>query len=83
LTALHLRQPQIAKQIQGDAEVDVVSIFEGRALLIQVKTLRKELDERVKKLKWAESRLLLLLYVTHRHGGFDGFRAANRLLKNK
>jgi uncharacterized protein (DUF433 family) len=45
----------IAKQIEADAGMDVVSLSEGTALLIQVKTARKELDERLKKLERAES----------------------------
>ena len=44
---------KIAKQIEADAGVDVVSVSEGSALLIQVKTVRKELDERLKKLERA------------------------------
>jgi uncharacterized protein (DUF433 family) len=46
---------KIAKQIEADAEIDVVSVSEGSALLIQVKTVRKELDERLKRLERAES----------------------------
>jgi uncharacterized protein (DUF433 family) len=46
---------KIAKQIEADAGIDVVSVSEGSALLIQVKTVRKELDERLKKLERAES----------------------------
>jgi uncharacterized protein (DUF433 family) len=46
---------RIAKQIEADAGIDVVSVSEGSALLIQVKTVRKELDERLKKLKRAEN----------------------------
>jgi len=46
---------KIAKQIETDAGIDVVSISEGRALLIQVKTVRKELDKRRKRLERAES----------------------------
>src|SRR5215831_8915534 len=45
---------KIAKQIEADAGIDVVSISEGSALLIQVKTVRKQLDERLKKLERAE-----------------------------
>jgi len=45
---------KIAKQIETDAGIDVVSISEGRALSIQVKTVRKELDERLKKLERAK-----------------------------
>lgn len=44
---------KIAKQIEADAGVDVVSVSEGSALLIQVKTVRKELDERLKQLERA------------------------------
>jgi uncharacterized protein (DUF433 family) len=46
---------KIAKQIESDAGIDMVAISEGRALVVQVKTVRKELDERLKKLKRAES----------------------------
>jgi uncharacterized protein (DUF433 family) len=46
---------KIAKQIEADAGIDVVSVSEGSALLIQVKTVRKELGERLKKLERAES----------------------------
>ena len=46
---------RIAKQIEADAGMDVVSVSEGSALLIQVKTVRKELDARLKKLERAES----------------------------
>jgi uncharacterized protein (DUF433 family) len=46
---------KIARQIEADAGIDVVSLSEGSALLIQVKTVRKELDERLKKLERAES----------------------------
>ncbi|MGB2593149.1 MAG: DUF433 domain-containing protein [Candidatus Acidiferrum sp.] len=46
---------RIAKQIEADAGMDVVSVSEGSALLIQVKTVRKELDERLKRLERAES----------------------------
>lgn len=46
---------KIAKQIEADAGMDVVYVSEGSALLIQVKTVRKELDERLKKLERAES----------------------------
>ena len=46
---------KIAKQIEADAGIDVVSVSEGSALLIQVKTVRKELDEKLRKLERAES----------------------------
>lgn len=46
---------KIAKQIEADAGIDVASVSEGAALLIQVKAVRKELDERLKKLERAES----------------------------
>jgi uncharacterized protein (DUF433 family) len=46
---------KIAKQIESDAGIDMVAISEGPALVVQVKTVRKELDERLKKLKRAES----------------------------
>jgi uncharacterized protein (DUF433 family) len=46
---------KIAKQIEIDAEVDVVRISEGPALVIQVKEVRKELDERLERLAKAEA----------------------------
>ena len=46
---------KIAKQIEADAGIDVVAVSEGSALLIQVKAVRRELDERLKKLERAES----------------------------
>lgn len=46
---------KIAKQIEADAGIDVVSLSEGSALLIQVKAVRNELDERLKRLERAES----------------------------
>jgi uncharacterized protein (DUF433 family) len=46
---------KIAKQIETDARIDVVAMSEGQALLIQVKAVRKELDERLKKLERAEN----------------------------
>ena len=46
---------KIAKQIEADAGIDAIFVSEGRALLIQVKTVRKELDERLKKLELAVS----------------------------
>src|SRR5580704_14141464 len=46
---------KIAKQIENDAGIDMVAISEGGALVVQVKTVRKELDEQLKKLKRAES----------------------------
>jgi uncharacterized protein (DUF433 family) len=49
---------KIAKKIETDARVNVVAVAEGSALLIQVKTVRKELDERLKKLRRAESTIV-------------------------
>jgi uncharacterized protein (DUF433 family) len=46
---------KIAKQIERDAGIDMVAISEGRALVVHVKTVRRELHERLKKLKRAES----------------------------
>jgi len=46
---------KIAKQIEADAGMDVVCISEGSALVIQVKAVRQELDERLKRLERAES----------------------------
>jgi uncharacterized protein (DUF433 family) len=46
---------RIAKRIEADAGMDVVSVSEGSALIIQVKTVRKELNERLRKLERAES----------------------------
>ena len=45
---------KIAKQIENDAGIDMVPIS-GGALVVQVKTVRNELYERLKKLKRAES----------------------------
>ena len=50
---------KIAKQIEADAGIDAIFVSEGRALLIQVKTVRKELDERLKKLELAESVIVI------------------------
>jgi uncharacterized protein (DUF433 family) len=49
---------RIAKQIEADAEMDEVSVCEGSALVIQVKAVRKELHERLTKLKRAESAII-------------------------
>lgn len=46
---------KIAKKIETNAGIDVIAVSEGAALLIQVKVVRKELDERRKKLERAES----------------------------
>jgi uncharacterized protein (DUF433 family) len=46
---------KIAKQIESDAGIDMVAMPEGSALIVQVKTVRKELDERLKKLQRADS----------------------------
>jgi uncharacterized protein (DUF433 family) len=46
---------KIAKQIEADAARDAVSIAEGRALLIQVKRVREELDRKLKRLERAVS----------------------------
>jgi uncharacterized protein (DUF433 family) len=46
---------KIAKQIEIDPEIDVVSVSEGRAVQIHVKNFREELDERLKRLARAES----------------------------
>jgi uncharacterized protein (DUF433 family) len=46
---------KIAKQIETDPEIDVVSVSEGQALLIQVKAARTDLDEMLKKLERAAS----------------------------
>jgi uncharacterized protein (DUF433 family) len=46
---------KIAKQIEADAGIDAIFVSAGSALLIQVKTVRKELDARLKKLERAKS----------------------------
>jgi uncharacterized protein (DUF433 family) len=46
---------KIAKQIEMDADVDVVRISESPALVVQVREAREELDERLKRLAKAES----------------------------
>jgi uncharacterized protein (DUF433 family) len=49
---------KIAKQIQANPAIDTLSPSEGRALLIQVKTVRQELDQRVKRLERAEGAII-------------------------
>lgn len=49
---------KIAKLIEADAGIDVVSVSQGSALLVQVKAVRKELDERLKKLERAQSAIV-------------------------
>jgi uncharacterized protein (DUF433 family) len=46
---------RIAKQIEAEPEIDVISVSDGQALLIQVKAVRRELDEMLKRLERAES----------------------------
>jgi uncharacterized protein (DUF433 family) len=46
---------KIAKQVEADAGIDAIFVSAGSALLIQVKTVRKELDARLKKLERAKS----------------------------
>src|SRR6266478_4685112 len=43
----------IAKKIESSPEIDFVVLTEGSALLIQVKSLRLELDQQLKKLERA------------------------------
>jgi len=45
----------IAKKIEASPEIDVVLVTEGSALLIQVKAVRHELDQELKKLERAEN----------------------------
>src|ERR1700743_3097030 len=42
---------RIAKQIETEPEIDVISVSEGHALLIQVKAVRRDLDEMLKRLE--------------------------------
>jgi uncharacterized protein (DUF433 family) len=49
---------KIARQIESDADIEVISLAEGRALLIEVKAVRKELDEKVKRLELAENMIV-------------------------
>jgi uncharacterized protein (DUF433 family) len=49
----------IAKKIEGDSGVDVVCLSEGRAVSIQVKSIRKELSEEVKRLERAQNVIVL------------------------
>jgi|SRR6266446_201369 uncharacterized protein (DUF433 family) len=49
----------IAKKIEGDSGVDVVCLSEGRAVSIQVKSIRKELSEEVKRLERAQNVIAL------------------------
>jgi uncharacterized protein (DUF433 family) len=44
----------IAKKIESSPEIDFVVLTEGSALLIQVKSVRHELDQELKKLERAE-----------------------------
>jgi uncharacterized protein (DUF433 family) len=46
---------KIAKQIEMDAEVDVVRISDSPALVVQVKEAREELDQKLERLAKAES----------------------------
>jgi uncharacterized protein (DUF433 family) len=46
---------KIAKQIETDAAMDRVAVSEGHALVIQVKPVRKELGEQLKKLNRVKS----------------------------
>ncbi len=46
---------KIAKQIEGDPGMDTVAFSGGRALVIQVKPVRQELDRRLKELERARS----------------------------
>jgi len=43
----------IAKKIESSPEIDAVVLTEGSALVIQVKSVRRELDQELKKLKRA------------------------------
>src|SRR5271169_4575901 len=48
-----LTRRAIAKKIEAFPEVDFVSLTEGSALVIEVKSVRQELDEDLKKLERA------------------------------
>ena len=48
----------IAKKIESSPEIDTVILTEGSALVIQVKPVRQELDEDLKKLERAESMIV-------------------------
>ena len=48
----------IAKKIESSAEVDAVALNEGSAVVVQVKPVRLELDEELKKLERAENMIL-------------------------
>jgi uncharacterized protein (DUF433 family) len=49
----------IAKRIEGDSGVDVICLSGGRAITIQVKALRNELAEEVKRLRRAQDVIVL------------------------
>ncbi len=49
----------IAKRIEGDSGVDVVCLSGGRAITIQVKAVRNELAEEVKRLRRAQDVIVL------------------------
>jgi len=49
----------IAKRIEGDSGIDVVCLSGGRAITIQVKAVRNELAEEVKRLRRAQDVIVL------------------------
>jgi len=49
----------IAKRIEGDSGIDVVCLSGGRAITIQVKVVRNELAEEVKRLRRAQDVIVL------------------------
>jgi len=49
----------IAKRIEADSGVDAVFLSEGRAVCIQVKTVRKELEKELKRLWQAEREIVV------------------------
>ena len=48
----------IAKQIESSPEIDTVILTEGSALIIQVKSVRLELDQDLKRLERAENMII-------------------------
>lgn len=49
---------KIARQIESDAQVDAVSVSQGPALLIQVKNVRRALDQSLKRLQRAANAIV-------------------------
>jgi uncharacterized protein (DUF433 family) len=53
-----LNRRAIAKKIESSPEIDFVSLTEGSALVIEVKSVRLELDEDLKRLERAQNMIV-------------------------